>query len=147
MNLLVIIAGAAGVGKTAVRHELYGRLRWPTFGPDDFPYRWNDIYPKMDRPGPCVIECCKVPRAVRERMATRESVVIELRAPEAVRRSRLAHQGLRAKVMADRLAEGEGDLGYQDPLEPDLQLDATGPPGEMVDQIVDFISSRYAAAI
>jgi hypothetical protein len=73
--------------------------------------------------------------------------VIELRAPEAVRRSRLAHQGLRAKVMADRLAEGEGDLGYQDPLEPDLQLDATGPPGEMVDQIVDFISSRYAAAI
>lgn len=143
MNQLVIIVGQAGVGKTAVRGPLAERLGVRGVGPDDFPRRWDDVYWQLDA-YPCVLECCQIPRAVRKRL-TGDHTIVELQAPDDVRRARLEQQGLNEATIGERM-EQAGEIAYGEDLEANLVLDATEEPQVLVDRIAAFLDRRVRFA-
>ena len=101
----VVIAGASGVGKTAVRERLAPKLGAASFGPDDFKGDWPALLNALDYEGLAVVECCKVPAALRKRLVPGESLVVELTASPETRERRLAERGEMAEVIRRRLEE------------------------------------------
>ena len=130
---MLILVGKAGVGKTAVREELAERLSLRSLGPDDFPGRWRDVYAELN--DSCILECCQIPAAVRQRM--NGATIVELVAPDSVRHQRLKQQGLSSLDIARRLVENRnGSLGYEERIEPTMIVETTEPPAVVAERIV-----------
>lgn len=91
---LVVIAGRAGVGKTATRHALGTLLEARTLGPDDYAGDWSTLLEHLDAEhGTVIVECVRIPRALLARLGTRGGTVVELTATETTRRERLLTRG------------------------------------------------------
>jgi ribose 1,5-bisphosphokinase PhnN len=127
---LVILVGRSGVGKTCISDYLGPLLMMEAVGPDDHRDRWEHVYKITDQ-GPCIVECCKIPRALRRIMRYRPWFVVELTAPDAVLRERLHRAGLDAGAIAGRLSESGIHYANQTPLRPSLRLVSEGDPKDL----------------
>lgn len=124
----VVLCGPSGVGKSTLRQLLAEKTGAVSLGPDDFEGDWSAVYSALDRADRAIVECCRLPRALRDRAQKRGARIIELSAPEQVRMRRLIDRGETPTAVRSRLAEDTGGLGYEDEVMPNLTLDATEDP-------------------
>lgn len=137
LERLVVLAGKRGVGKSTVRRILVERLGMTPLGPDDHCHRWDWVIRQVDCNRRPLVECCKVPRALRARMDTRATLV-ELTASPDEQRRRLIRRGELDE--ADRWVAEDGPLGYESRITPDFSVDSTDlTPEETAEQIIAAI--------
>ena len=139
---LLVIVGQAGVGKSAVRQALADRMDVPSLGPDDFEGGWPDLYARLDKAHTAVVECCRIPGALEQRMANRGATVIKLTASAGVRRERMLGRGDTSSTVTERLAE-VADIDYSGRLRPDLVLTTDKATAE---RTAEFIADTRATA-
>jgi broad-specificity NMP kinase len=136
-STVIVLGGKSGVGKTTVRNDLAHILGAMSLGPDDFDGDWREVYQRLDGASgyPVIVECCRLPRGLRERLQGRVSIIIELVASRDTQRQRLEDQGLPPEIIVERLAE-EGGLGYEEEARPTVTIDTTDtPPNKVVAQL------------
>ena len=139
----VILCGASGVGKTAVRKQLAPLVRMASLGPDDFGGNWNALYDKLDASDHAVVECCKIPGALLRKAEDRGVVIVQLTTTPEIRARRLATRGEPAQVVRQRMAEDPG-IGYDAPIHTDLSLEASADPAELARRIALFVLATPA---
>jgi hypothetical protein len=135
----VILAGRSGTGKTTVGVKLASRLGMAFMGPDDFDEGWTGLYDLLDYTDRAIVECVKIPYGLRRKMKERGATVIDLVASAEVRQQRLIDRG-EPDENINWLLRPRGSLGYEEFIEPDIKLDASGTVDEAVDELAKSLS-------
>lgn len=120
---LLVLVGPSGVGKSAVREHLAPMLDAVSLGPDDFTDGWDSLYPRLDQAPRSVVECCRIPTALANRITDWRGLVVELTAPPSTRRERLIARGEPRGVAAQRIGE-RYVIGYRPETSADYTLTA-----------------------
>jgi predicted kinase len=130
-----VLIGESGVGKSTVGHRLASKLNGTRLCRDDFDYGWRDVYFVLDFTETAVVECVRIPRALRERMEDRGAVLVELVLDNQTRRERLEQREVDEDDIDMLFRIRPGPNAYDTHVEPDLVVNTDQNPDAIADQI------------
>jgi len=131
----VVLIGESGVGKSTVGVRLAGKLAGPRLTRDDFDNGWRDLYPVLDHSENAVVECVRIPQALRQRMEDREAVLVELTVSDKTRLERLQAREVDAEDVEMLFRVRKGPNSYDRHVEPDMSLETDRDPGVVAEEI------------
>ena len=134
-----VLIGESGVGKSTVGHRLASKLNGARVCRDDFDYGWRDVYRVLDYTETAVVECVRIPRALRERMEERGAVLVELTLDNETRRKRLEQREVDEDDIDMLFRIRPGPNAYDRHVEPDLRIDTDQDPSEIANQIANRV--------
>ena len=130
-----VLIGESGVGKSTIGSRLAGKLNTSRLARDDFDYGWRDLYHVLDYTEAAVVECVRIPQALRHRMEERDAVLVELTLDNETRRKRLEQREVDEDDIDMLFRVRKGLNSYDRHVEPDMTLDTDQDPGAVADQI------------
>ena len=133
----VVLIGESGVGKSTVGVRLAGKLGGPRLTRDDFDNGWRDLYWVLDHSDNAVVECVRIPRALRERMEERDAALIELTVSDRTRLERLQAREVDPDDVEMLYRVRKGPNSYDRHVEPDLSVQTDQDPAVVADEIAE----------
>lgn len=136
-----VLRGPSGVGKTTIRQHVTEHTNVTLLGPDDFPNRWQDLLPELDRTEHALVECVRLHSGLRRRIKERGATIIDLTAPTWVLRDRLDRRG-KPDHLIQRLIDESLEDAYDREFKADVTLDtSTKPPEEVAAAVAGLIGN------
>jgi predicted kinase len=143
----VVLIGESGVGKSTVGVRLAGKLAGARLTRDDFDNGWRDLYSVLDYSENAVVECVRIPRALRERMQDRDAVLVELTVSDKTRLERLQAREVDPDDVEMLYRVRKGPNSYDRHVEPDMSLQTDQDPGAVADEIAGRVRRHSVGSL